>query len=106
MQTLQHSPNGASLPAVLPSLHLLRRQDHSALGYPTHRPDCYPGPAPRKLGSVGRVRTQRANHSPNGQGKGVVHWPGQRYGIRGPLQDETPLSWEEIELTLRMGVML
>ena len=33
-------------------------------------------------------------------------WPGAEFGIRPPFPAETPLSWEEVNEALRMGLIL
>ena len=43
-----------------------------------------------RVGLVGRAA----------RGGALRTWPGQGYGIRGPVCDETPLSWDEVTVAL------
>lgn len=36
----------------------------------------------------------------------TAYWPGIHFGVRGPTQDETPLSWEEVQHGMAVNIIM
>ena len=109
MPRLHQSPNQPAAPAVQPGLPVLRCADHPAPRHAAdqHQRDCHT--QAHQSGRLGGAWAQRGPDPRTGQGR-VVHWPigywpGIHFGVRGPTQDETPLSWEEVQHGLAQHVI-
>ena len=99
MPGMHISPIQPTAPAVQPGLPVLRGANHPAPWHPATRiqRDCHTQAS--SLGRLGSTWPQRSADPRTGQGAALraAYWPGIRFGVRGPTQDETPLSWEEVQ---------
>ncbi len=104
MQTLPNRANRPEVHVLQPGLPALRRQADPAAGHTAHRSIADCGTQAREPGDMGVVWPQRARDSLTGQ-RLTLRWPGRSYGVRCPDIEETPLSWAEVTLGVRAGVV-
>lgn len=64
-----------------------------------------PVQAPSRSGRLDGHGARRKGSTGAGKGPGSLYWPGISYGVRGPTPDETPLSVEEVQLGMALGVL-
>lgn len=105
VQQLQNSA-GVSKPFdVRPGLHLLRRAADSAYRQAPHcsiRVCFAQTSGAERLDGLGPLRGED-----QGAGEGAagvvagLDWPGKGYGVHGPQDGETPLSWAEVIHTMQ-----
>lgn len=101
-------PNSQGIPgvpdvlSVLPALRGQGDSDDSAPGHPHAGQGAQMPGRPSRLDGHGARRDFLTRPS---ERQRDPYWPGLRYGVRAPGQDETPLSWEEVEVGLVTGVL-
>ena len=88
-------------PAVQPGLPVLRGANHPAPWHTATPSQRNSHTQASSLGRLGSTRPQRSADPRTGQRTALraatAYWPGIHFGVRGPTQDETPLSWEEVQ---------
>jgi hypothetical protein len=107
MRNLHQSHHQPAAPAIQPGMPVLRRSDDSDAWHTAHQQlrVCNPQASSadrlaslwaRPIGAARAGQTAQPNRSTHPT-HAVAYWPGIRFGVRGPTQDETPLSWEEVK---------
>lgn len=101
---LPHSQGVSRLPHVQSGMPALRGQAYSDAGEITYPSFAVFSAQNRCAARLDGARARRAADSIDGEGS-AGHWPGMRLGVRGPTQDETPLSSDEVQFGFLRGVL-
>jgi hypothetical protein len=102
---LRDSSGIQRLPDVRPGVPALRGPVDQGSWYAAHCSLRVPGQAPIRSGRLDGNGARGKGFAGAGKGPGTLYWPGIRHGVRGPTPDETPLSWEEVQLGLALGAL-
>lgn len=102
---LRNSPEFPRSPAIQPGVPALRGSDDQDARIFAYRGVGMRGAQAQGAGRLDGHGARGEGSALTGQGGCVAYWPGIRFGVRGPTPDETPLSWEEVQLGFALGVL-
>lgn len=102
VQSMSYRAGNAELSTFLPVMHPLWGKDYSALGNATNISFRVQRQAKSNAEGMGGLGPQRAGNSQASEGA-VSDWPGRTHGIREPELFETPLSWEEVRIAMKVA---
>jgi hypothetical protein len=106
MRHLHPSHPQPAAQAVQPGMPALRCPNDPAAGNAEHQRQRVQHPKACNPCQLGGAWPQRGADTRLGQRAALrgatAYWPGIHFGVRGPTQDETPLSWEEVQLGLEV----
>jgi hypothetical protein len=101
---LRNSQGISGVSHVHPGMHLLRGAPHPAYWPIQDSPIGDYSQAPSGVSRLGEVGPRRAGNTPTRKRLNGP-WPGAIYGVRSPDPEETPLSWGEVHLAVREGLL-